>query len=119
MINTGTPRSISGHAVSGGIVAFMVSGAYQYAKFKDGKTTKNQAIQTTLKSTLEGAIIGACAIAAANTIGDPNKSTINKIAQAGAYIAIGGAFAYAAQNLLKPKECKTLQNQQKRINNDK
>ncbi|MBR4097738.1 MAG: hypothetical protein IKK31_01245, partial [Campylobacter sp.] len=68
---------------------------------------------------LEGAAIGACAIAASNTIGNPNKSTSTKIVEAATYIAIGGAFVYGVQNAFKPKECKILKNQQKRLNNDK
>ncbi|WP_289242837.1 hypothetical protein [uncultured Campylobacter sp.] len=118
MINTGSPRSVSGHAVSGAILALMVSGAYQYAKLKDGQTTQDEAIKSTLKATFEGAAVGACAIAAANVIGNPNKSTTSKIVETGAYIAIGTAFVYGMQNVFKPKACKTLQNQQKRLNND-
>ena len=119
MINTGAPRSVSGHAVSGAILALIASGAYQYTKLKDGQITQDEAIKTTIKSTLEGAAIGACAIAASNTIGNPNKSTTTKIVEAATYIAIGGAFVYGVQNAFKPKECNTIKNQQKRLNNDK
>ena len=119
MINTGAPRSVSGHAVSGAILALMASGAYQYAKLKEGQITQDEAIKTTIKSALEGAATGACAIAASNTIGNPNKSTSTKIVEAATYIAIGGAFVYGVQNAFKSKECKILKNQQKRLNNDK
>lgn len=115
MINTGTPRSVSGHAVSGAILALIASGAYQYAKLKDGQTTSQEAIKTTIKSTLEGAAIGACAIAASNTIGNPNKSATTKIVEAATYIAIGGAFVYGVQNAFRSKECKVLENQQKKV----
>lgn len=119
MINTGAPRSVSGHAISGGIIALIASGAYQYTKFQEGKITQQEAIKTTIKSTLEGSVITACSIAATNVIGDSSKTTTQKIALASTYIAIGGAFIYAAQNLFKPKECELLQNQQKRLKNDK
>lgn len=119
MINTGAPRSVSGHAVSGAILALMASGAYQYSKFKNGQTTQDEAIKSTIKATLEGAALGACAIAASNVIGNPNKNTTSKIVETGAYIAIGAAFVYGVQNAFSPKVCKTLQNQQKRLKNDK
>ena len=108
MINTGTPRSVSGHAISGGIIALIASGTHQYTKFQEGKITQQEAIKTTIKSTLEGSVIG-----------DSSKTTTQKIALASTYIAIGGAFVYATQNLFKPKECELLQNQQKRLKNDK
>lgn len=104
IINTGMPRSITGHALSGGIIGFMLGGACAYAKYKNNTISKQEAIIDTAKSTLEGGIVTACGIAAANALGNSAKSPFVNVLEASAYVGVGIASIYAIQNF-KSKEC--------------
>lgn len=99
VINTGTPRSISGHAVSGAIIGLMLSGAYEYNKYKKGEVSKSQAIRTTLQATLEGGIITASGIAATNALGNVAKKPLQNTLEALSYVALGVAGVYGVQQL--------------------
>ena len=46
IINTGIPRSVVGHTISGSIIGAMVSGVYEYSKYKKGEVSKSEAINT-------------------------------------------------------------------------
>lgn len=99
IVNTGAPRSIVGHAVSGAIIGLMIGGAYGYSRYKKGEIDKNTAIKNTLKSTIEGGIITASGIAASNAIGDSSKSPARSMFEALSYISIGIAGAYSVNNV--------------------
>ncbi|AXX87920.1 hypothetical protein AMRN_2208 [Malaciobacter marinus] len=69
LINTGEPRNIMGHIVSGAVASAVVSGTINYKKAKEKKLSSNEAIQDTVKKTAQGAIATGTAIATANHIG--------------------------------------------------
>lgn len=66
MINTGTQRSITGHAISGATASLIVSSAMNIAKVKEQKLSPQMAIQNSLKMASAGAIATGSAIATAN-----------------------------------------------------
>ncbi len=69
MINTGEPRNIVGHIVSGAVASAVVSGAVNYKKYKENKIDKGEAIRDTVKMTSQGAVATGAAIATANYVG--------------------------------------------------
>ena len=101
LINTGTPRSIQGHIISGSVIGLVLSGATEYANYQQNKITKQEALNNTLKAALQGGIITAAGIGAANAIGDNTKSPIQNTLEAGAYIVVGMAAIYAINTFLK------------------
>lgn len=107
IVNTGTPRSITGHAISGGLIAFMLSGACAYAKYKRKEISRQEAIIDTLKASVEGGVITACGIAAANALGSNTKSTTQGILEAGAFVGIGLASVYGIRTLTNKSCCAT------------
>jgi len=70
MIDTGTPRSVVGHTISGAIASSIVAGAINYNKYQKEEISKNDAIKETIKLTTQGAIATGSAIATANAIGN-------------------------------------------------
>ena len=96
IINTGIPRSVVGHTISGSIIGAMVSGVYEYSKYKKGEVSKSEAINTTLKATLEGGII-----AATNALGNPAKKPLSNALEAMSYVALGVAGVYGIQQAFK------------------
>ena len=68
-INTGTPRNVLGHVISGAIASAVVSGALNYKKAQSRQITKKDAIKDTIKRTSQGAIATGSAIATANYLG--------------------------------------------------
>ncbi|CAM2916888.1 hypothetical protein [Helicobacter burdigaliensis] len=98
IINTGTPRSVSAHLLSGALMGFMVGGVYEYNKLKNAKDKKqaqNTAIKNTLKMTLEGGIVSACAIGAVNAISVSNKTPMQNILEASMFLGAGALGVYA------------------------
>lgn len=69
LINTGEPRNVLGHIVSGAVASALVSGTINYKKLKDREISSNDAIKDTVKRTSQGAIATGAAIATANYIG--------------------------------------------------
>ena len=69
VIDTGTPRNVLGHVISGAIASAVVSGAINYKKAKSRQITKKDAIKDTIKRTSQGAIVTGSAIATANYLG--------------------------------------------------
>lgn len=69
IINTGDPRNVLGHIVSGAVAAAVVSGTINYKKVKEGELNKNAAIKDSIKKTSQGAIATGAAIATANYVG--------------------------------------------------
>ena len=66
MINTGTQRSVVGHAISGATASLIVSSAMNIAKVKEQKLSPQMAIQNSLKMASAGAIATGYAIVTAN-----------------------------------------------------
>ncbi|MGI0439556.1 hypothetical protein ACRE1S_03380 [Helicobacter himalayensis] len=97
IFDTGATRSILGHAVSGGIASLMISGVYNYTKFKNGEISLENALQHTFKAATEGALITACAVGVANALGS-QKDVLNNLLESGAYLALGVAGSYAIRN---------------------
>ncbi|MDE5603411.1 MAG: hypothetical protein K2I71_05785 [Helicobacter sp.] len=103
LINTGTPRSIMGHAISGAIIGCMLSGIYEFSQYKQGKTPKDKALKNTLKATLEGGIITASGIAATNALGNTSKNPLQNTLEATTYVALGLASVYGISQLINTK----------------
>lgn len=83
IINTGLPRHVGAHAISGALVAGVSVGSVEYARSKDTRS----AIKSGTKSALQGALAMGAGIYATNTLGNPNASNIN------ALVALGLATA--------------------------
>lgn len=69
VIDTGTPRNVLGHVISGAVASAVISGAINYKKAQSRQITKNEAIKDTIKRTSQGAIATGTAIATANYLG--------------------------------------------------
>lgn len=69
VIDTGMPRNVLGHVISGAIASAVISGAINYKKAQNREITKNEAIKDTIKRTSQGAIATGTAIATTNYIG--------------------------------------------------
>ncbi|RAX58027.1 hypothetical protein CCZ01_04260 [Helicobacter monodelphidis] len=104
LINTGQKRSVVGHAVSGGLISFMVSGALNYSKLRSGEITQQEALRQVAKNTLQGAAVTAAAIAATNVIGDNQSSPIKNSLEAFGFIVAGGLAAYGLNQFLDSEQ---------------
>ncbi len=93
-INTGEPRNVVGHVVSGAIASAIVSGTMNYKKATESKITTAEAVKDTIKKTTQGGIATGSAIAAANFIGQPNG-----LMKALTAVSIGMAGIYAVEVL--------------------
>ncbi len=93
-INTGEPRNVVGHIVSGAIASAIVSGTINYKKTKQKQISQQEAIKDTIKKTTQGGIATGSAIAAANYIGQGNG-----FMKAMTAISIGMAGIYAVEIL--------------------
>jgi hypothetical protein len=69
LINTGAPRNVLGHIVSGAVASALISGTINYKKYKNDEVSYNEALTDTVKRTSQGAIATGAAIATANYIG--------------------------------------------------
>ncbi len=94
VINTGEPRNVLGHIVSGAVASGIISGAINYKKLKENEISSTEAIKDTVKVTSQGAIATGAAIATANYVGQPNG-----VFKALAAAAIGVAGVYAVEKL--------------------
>ncbi|MBU3015816.1 hypothetical protein KO488_13695 [Poseidonibacter lekithochrous] len=90
LINTGAPRNVLGHVVSGAVASAIVSGTINYKKLQERKISPNDAIKDTVKRTSQGAIATGSAIATANYIGQ--KGGLFKALTA-ASIGMAGIYA--------------------------
>lgn len=93
MINTGTPRSVVGHVVSGSIASSIVASAMNYNRYKKEEITKQKAICDTMKLSVQGGIATGSAIAATNHLGNGNW-----LGLLGA-ISIGAIGIYATEKI--------------------
>jgi len=92
-VNTGAPRSVTGHFLSGAIASSIVTGALNYQKYQKSEITKNQMIVDTLKMTVQGGVVTASAVATTNYIGE------GKIMQAMTAMSIGAMGVYGTQKV--------------------
>jgi len=92
-INTGAPRNVVGHVVSGSLAAGAVAVALNYDKYKKGEIEKREAINDSIKLTAQGGIATGSAIAAANYLG---KGSILNMFTA---ISVGIAGVYAVEKV--------------------
>lgn len=92
-IDTGAPRHIYGHAVSGAVAVGVVSAIVNAKKVKEEKVTKQEAIRDTLKSSIVGGIATATAVSVANNLGDPKKSIFQTLGS----LALGAGAVYAIE----------------------
>lgn len=92
-VNTGTPRNVTGHIISGAIASSVIAGALNYNKFQKEEITKEEAIKDTMKLTVQGGIATGSAIAAANYIGNGNWFGMMSA------ISLGMAGIYAAEKV--------------------
>lgn len=92
-IDTGAPRSVSGHVISGAIAAGAVAGALNYNKYKKEKITKEEAIKNSIKLIAQGGIATGSAIAAANYLGQGNVLGFLSA------LSIGAAGVYAVEKV--------------------
>jgi hypothetical protein len=93
MIDTGTPRSVLGHVVSGTIASAAIAGGMHYNQVQKGTLDKKAAIRTTIKLSLQGGVATGAAIAAANHLG---KSNFFGVLSA---LSIGVAGVYAIEKI--------------------
>jgi len=70
VIDTGTPRSVNGHIVSGALASGTIASALNYHRYNKNEIDKKEAIQSTLKLAIQGGIATSSAIAAANFLGE-------------------------------------------------
>ncbi len=103
-IQTGTPRHIVGHGVSGAVAAGVVSGIINANKVKNDEKEKYDAIRDTLKDSALGGIATATAIAVANNLGDPSKSLFQTIGA----LALGAGAIYTIEKSSKNQKNKLL-----------
>ncbi len=68
-IDTGTPRNVTGHLVSGALASGTIATAINYNRYKNAEIDKNAAIKNSLKLAVQGGIATSSAIAAANYLG--------------------------------------------------
>ncbi|WP_418185249.1 hypothetical protein ACNSOS_10495 [Aliarcobacter vitoriensis] len=104
-INTGTPRNVLGHVISGALASAVISGAINYKKYKNGEIKSCEAIKDTTKRTSQGAIATGSAIATTNYIGE--GSWLKALTSA----SIGIAGIYALELVEEKLEQKYLTNQ--------
>ena len=104
-INTGTPRNVLGHVISGAVASAVISGAINYKKTKSREISKKDAIKDTIKRTSQGAIVTGSAIATTNYIGEGNY--LRALTSA----SIGMAGIYALEIIEEKLEQKYLINQ--------
>jgi hypothetical protein len=94
-INTGDPRSVTGHIISGAVASGILSGSINYHQVQTGQLTQNQGIRKTIKNTAQGGIATGIAIAATNQLGNAEGGWLKALST----ISIGMASIYAIEVL--------------------
>lgn len=111
-INTGTPRNVLGHVISGAIASAVIGGAINYKKYKNGEIQKCKAIKDSTKIATQGAIATGSAIATTNYIGEGNYL------RAFTSLSIGLAGIYALEVIEEKLEQRYLTNQNLKLEED-
>jgi len=104
-IDTGTPRNVTGHVISGALASGALAGALNYDKFKKEQLSQQEAVQNTIKLSVQGGIATGSAIAAANYIGQGNILGMLSA------ISIGAMGVYATEKVSEQIEQTLLENQ--------
>jgi hypothetical protein len=102
LIDTGDPRSITGHLVSGTVAAGAVAGALNYNRYVKGEVSRSEALNNSLKLSAQGGIATGSAIAAANYLGQ------NNIFGMLTAVSVGAMGIYAVEKISEKIEEKTL-----------
>ena len=89
MIDTGEPRSVTGHAVSGAVASAVVAGSINYNNYNKDKITKEEAVQNSIKLAVQGGVATGSAIAATNYLGKGNYLGM----LAAVTLGLGGVYA--------------------------
>ncbi len=110
LINTGEPRNVVGHIISGAVASAIISGTINYKKIKEKKISKSEAVKDTVKRTSQGAIATGAAIATANYIGQ--KGGFLKALTA-ASVGMVGIYAFEIFDEKLDSKCKVVENDKK------
>lgn len=105
-IDTGAPRNVTGHFISGAIASSIISGGLNYLKYQKNELTQKEMINETLKTSLLGGIATASAIATTNYIGE------GKIVQAMTAASIGVMGVYGTQKVYDRLELQVQKNEE-------
>ena len=102
MINTGEPRSVTGHVVSGALASAVVASSINYNSYTKDEINKDEAIKNSIKLTVQGGVATGSAIAAANYLGKGNYLGV----MAAISLGFGGVYAVekVTQKLNETKE---------------
>lgn len=92
LIDTGEPRNVLGHIVSGAVASAIISGSINYKKVKEKKITSKEAARDTVKIASQGAIATGAAVATANYVGQQNG-----LLKAMTALSVGMAGIYAIE----------------------
>ena len=103
LIDTGEPRNVLGHIVSGAVASAIISGSVNYKKVKEKKITSKEAARDTVKIASQGAIATGAAIATANYVGQQGG-----LLKAMTALSIGMAGIYAVEVINDKLENKEL-----------
>ena len=105
-IDTGAPRSVTGHFLSGAIASTIVSGALNYQKYQNSEISKDKMIKDTLKMTVQGGIVTASAVATTNYLGE------GKIMHAMTAMSVGAMGVYGTQKVYDKLEIQVNKNKE-------
>ncbi|MBN2964416.1 hypothetical protein JWV37_06460 [Sulfurospirillum sp. T05] len=110
MIDTGAPRNVLGHVVSGTLASAAIAGGMQYNQVQKGTLGKKEAIHATLKLSLQGGVATGAAIAATNHLGKSNFFG----ALSALSLGIAGVYAIEkiSEQLQEKDSCESLEAQQ-------
>jgi len=105
-IDTGTPRSVTGHFISGAIATSVIAGSLNYRRYQKNEISKSEMINDTLKTTIQGAIATASAVATTNYIGE------SKMVEAMTALSIGAIGVYGTQKVYDRLEVQVNKNKE-------
>ena len=105
-INTGAPRNVTAHFISGTIASSVIAGSLNYVKYQKNEITKQEMIKETLKTSLQGGIATASAIATTNYLGE------GKIMHAMTAMSIGAMGVYGTQKVYDRLEVQVNKNKE-------
>ena len=105
-VDTGTPRHVFGHAVSGAVSVGVVSGIANRARCKKEEINRQEALRSTLKDALIGGVATATAVSVANNLGSPQKSLFQTLGS----LVLGAGAIYTIEKSASLQETKMLEN---------
>jgi len=105
-IDTGAPRSVTGHFISGALATSIISGSLNYLRYQKNELTQKEMLNETMKTTLQGAIASASAVATTNYIGE------GKMIHAMTAMSIGAIGVYGTQKVYDRLEVQVNKNKE-------